>query len=40
MPIGAVACVRVVSMKDMLNVLNHGVLNVECIMTTSSVTCG
>ena len=41
MPIGAVACVRVVSMKDMLNlVVMGGVLVVErIIMTTSSVTC-
>ena len=41
MPIGAAATrVRVVSMKDMLNLVMGGVLNVECIMmTTSSVTC-
>ncbi len=40
MPSGAVARVRVVSMKDMLNVVMGGVLNVERIMmTTSSVTC-
>ena len=37
---GALARVRVVSMKDMLNVVMGGVLNVERIMmTTSSVTC-